>query len=308
MPKLIIPGGSGFLGLYLADFFASKNWQVVILSRSSKKSPNNNIRFVQWDGKSLGDWAKEIDGADAVVNMAGRTVNCRYTDENKAQILNSRLDSTKVLGEAIAQASNPPSVWINSSSATYYKDTRGDLPPNDEYNGQTGNDFSMGVCQAWERVFEEAKVQDVVRKIPLRTTIVIGKGGGAMGPILNLVRWGLGGKQGPGTQYISWVHLQDFARVVDFLIQHKEVEGVINCAAPNPELNQDFMRKLRKACKQPIGIPLSVGMLKLGAMMIKTEVELLLKSRKVVSKRLEELGFEFDYPTLEAAFEEIVKK
>ncbi len=308
MAKLVIPGGSGFLGLYLADYFSQKGWDVVIFSRSQKKSENSKIRYVQWDGKTLGDWVKEIDGADALVNMAGRTVNCRYTEENKAQILNSRLDSTKVLGEAIAQASHPPEVWINSSSATYYKDTRGDAPANDEYHGQTGNDFSMGVCQAWERVFQEAKVPDSVRKIPLRTTIVIGKGGGAMGPILNLVRKGLGGAQGPGTQYISWVHIHDFARCTDFLIAQKEVSGVINCAAPQPELNRDFMRKLRKACGVPFGMPLAVWMLKLGAILIKTEVELILKSRKVISKRLEELGFEFEYPTLEKAFAEIVGK
>lgn len=308
MPKLIIPGGSGFLGLYLADYFEQKGWEVVIISRSQRESTKENIRYVQWDGKTLGPWAKELDGADAVVNMAGRTVNCRYTDENKAQILNSRLDSTKILGEAINQASTTPTIWINSSSATYYRDTRGDLPPNDEYNGQTGKDFSMGVCQQWERAFNEAKTPDTLRKIALRTTIVLGKGGGAMGPILNLVRRGAGGKQGPGTQYISWVHIHDFSRVIDFLIENKKVDGVINCAAPYPEQNKDFMYKLRKACKQPIGIPLTVWMLKLGAIMIKTEVELILKSRKVVSKRLEELGFEFEYPNLETAFEEIVQK
>ena len=304
--KLIIPGGSGFLGLYLADYFSQQGWEVVILSRSAKASTDKNIRFVQWDGKTLGDWAKELEGADAVVNMAGRTVNCRYTDTNKAEILNSRIDSTRILGEAIAKCQQAPRLWLNSSSATYYKDTRGDLPANDEYNGETGQDFSMGVCQAWEKAFDEAVVPNSVRKIALRTSIVIGKGGGAMEPILNLVRRFVGGAQGAGTQYISWVHLHDFARVIDFLIERDDISGVINCAAPNPEQNKDFMRKLRKACRVPFGLPMPVFLLRFGAILIQTEAELILKSRKVVSKRLAEAGFEFEYPTLEKAFAEIV--
>ena len=164
----------------------------------------------------------------------------------------------------------------------------------------------MGVCQAWEKVFNEANVGRSVRKIALRTTIVIGKGGGAMEPILNLVRRFVGGAQGPGTQFISWVHIHDFARVIDFLIQREEISGAINCAAPNPEQNKDFMAKLRKACGVPFGIPMPVFLLKFGAILIQTEVELILKSRKVISKRLAEAGFEFEYPTLEKAFAEIV--
>lgn len=304
--KLIIPGGSGFLGLYLAAYFSQKGWEVVILSRSEKNGKDKNIRFVKWDGKTLDNWAKELEGADVVVNMAGRTVNCRYTEENKAEILNSRINSTRVLGEAIAQCQQVPKIWINSSSATYYKDTRGDLPPNDEYNGQTGTDFSMGVCQAWEKAFNESAVPDSVRKIALRTTIVLGKGGGAMQPIINLVRRFVGGAQGLGTQYISWVHIHDFARVIDFLIERDDISGVVNCAAPNPEQNKDFMRKLRKACGVSFGLPMPVFLLRFGAILIQTEVELILKSRKVVSKRLAEAGFEFEYPTLEKAFEEIV--
>ena len=305
--KLIIPGGSGFLGLYLAEYFSKKGWEIVILTRGAK-APQGNIRYVHWDGKTIGPWADELDGADAVVNMAGRTVNCRYTDKNKAEILNSRLDSTKVLGEAIAKAANPPKIWINSSSATYYKDTRGSLPANDEYNGQTGSDFSMGVCQAWEKQFNESATPANVRKIALRSTIVLGKQGGAMEPILGLVKKFAGGAQGPGTQYISWVHVHDFARIVDFLIERTDITGAINCAAPNPELNRDFMSKLRKACKVPFGLPMPEWMLRMGAVLIQTETELILKSRKVVSKRLEEAGFNFDYPTVEKAFEEIVSR
>lgn len=303
---MIIPGGSGFLGLYLARYLSLRGWESVILSRKETKSEYENIRYVQWDGKTLGDWQKELEGADALVNMAGRTVNCRYTEENKRQIIDSRVDSTKVLGEAVAACQNPPELWLNSSTSTIYKDTRGNLPANDEYNGVLGDDFSMNVAKTWEKTFEEAKVQDSVRKIALRTAIVLGRDGGAMEPILNLVRVGLGGKQGPGTQWVSWVHVEDFSRVIEFLFEQKEVKGIINCAAPHPELNQNFMLKLRRSYGRWFGFPVPTFMLKMGAVMIKTEVELVLKSRKAVSKRLEELGFEFKYKKVEQAFDQIV--
>ncbi|MCP4440666.1 MAG: TIGR01777 family protein [Aureispira sp.] len=306
MKKMIIPGGSGFLGLYLARYLSLRGWESIILSRKETESEYDNIRYVQWDGKTLGDWKKEFEGADAVVNMAGRTVNCRYTEENKRQIMDSRVDSTKVLGEAIAACQNPPKLWVNSSTATIYKDTRGDQPANDEYNGVLGDDFSMNVAKTWEKTFNEAKVQSSVRKVALRTAIVLGRDGGAMGPILNLVSVGLGGKQGPGTQWVSWVHVEDFSRIIEFLVEKEEVEGIINCAAPNPELNKNFMRKLRYVYRRWFGFPLPTFLLKFGAILIRTEVELVLKSRKAVSKRLAELGFEFKYKKVEDAFEQIV--
>lgn len=302
---MIIPGGSGYLGLYLANYFSDKNWEVVILSRSVGKSAKN-IRFVHWDGKNPGEWFKEIDGADVIVNMAGRTVNCRYTKKNKAEILNSRIDSTKILGEAIAKCVHPPKLWINSSSATYYQDTRGDRPANDEYNGLSGNDFSMSVCQAWEKTFYEAPIIESVRKIALRCSIVLGKNGGAMEPILGLTRNFLGGTQGPGNQFISWVHIKDFARTVEFLIEKPDLSGAINCAAPNPVINKEFMAKLRKTLKISIGMPMPAWLLGFGAVLIQTEPELILKSRKVISKKLEDAGFVFEYGIVADAFKEIV--
>jgi uncharacterized protein (TIGR01777 family) len=306
MPRLVIPGGSGFLGLQLARFFAQKGWDVIILSRSEKPS-YGKVKFVQWDGKILGDWAKEIDGADAVVNMAGRTVNCRYNDKNKKQILDSRIDSTAILGKAIAEAVKKPSLWINSSSATIYEDTRGDLPPNDEYNGKLGNDFSPGICKAWEKEFTVAEVPEV-RRVALRTAIVIGKEpGGALEYLINLTKLWLGGTQGGGDQFISWVHLRDFARVVEFVIEKEHISGVINCAAPNPVTNKDFMAKLRKSLGRSWGLPVPNFLLEIGVVLLRTQTELVLKSRKVVSKRLEEEGFKFDFNTLDEAFEEICK-
>jgi len=306
MPKLIIPGGSGFLGLYLAKFFNQKGWEVFILSRSAARK-SEYATFVQWDGKHLDKWTSVLEGADAVVNMAGRTVNCRYNEENKRQILESRLDSTQIIGKAIAACQDPPKVWINSSSATIYKDTRGDTPPNDEFSERIGDDFSMTVCKKWEKAFSEAAV-GACRKIALRTAIVIAKEpGGALEYLIKLTKTFLGGTQGMGEQFVSWVHLYDFARVVDFLIAHEEMEGVVNCAAPNPVTNETFMRKLREACGRSWGLPMPAWLLEVGAVFIRTQTELILKSRKVVSKRLPDAGFKFDYPTLDAAFEQICK-
>jgi len=306
MPRLVIPGGSGFLGLKLARYFIKKGWKVTILSRS-KKLAYGKINFLQWDGKTLGDWAKVIDGADVVVNMAGRTVNCRYNDENKRQILDSRIDSTSVLGQAIGQAVKKPSLWINSSSATIYEDTRGDLPANDEYNGKIGNDFSPGICKAWEKEFAAAAVPNV-RKVALRTAIVIGKEpGGALEYLINLTKLWLGGTQGKGDQFISWVHLEDFARVVEFIIEKEHISGVINCAAPAPVTNKDFMAKLRKEVGRSWGLPMPKFLLEIGVLLLRTQTELVLKSRKVISKRLEEEGFEFEFNTVDEAFKEICK-
>ncbi len=307
MPKLIIPGGSGFLGLQLARHFGAKGWMVYILSRQQKAS-EGNIHYLHWDGKTLGAWAKEIDGADALVNMAGRTVNCRYNETNKKQILDSRIDSTRILGEAVAQATKKPKVWINSSSATIYQDTRGNLAANNEYDGKVGTDFSMNICKAWEKEFKAAP-SDSVRKIALRSAIVIGKEpGGAMEYLINLSKLWLGGTQGSGQQFISWVHLEDFGRIVEFLIEQEHISGVINCAAPNPVTNQTFMKELRNAVGRSWGLPIPKFLLEVGAIFLRTQTELVLKSRKVVSKRLEEEGFQFKYATIQTAFKEICEK
>lgn len=304
MPRLVIPGGSGFLGLQLAHYFSNKGWDVVILSRNSKPQ-QGSVQFLKWDGVTLGDWATAIDGADVIVNMAGRTVNCRYNEKNKKQILDSRIDSTRVLGQAIAQAKQQPKVWINSSSATIYKDTRGDSPANDEYDGITGTDFSPGICKAWEKEFDAAPTPNV-RRIALRTAIVIGKEpGGALEYLINLTKIWLGGTQGSGDQFVSWVHLYDFARTIEFLIEKEHISGVVNCAAPNPVTNKEFMSKLRNAVGRSWGLPMPNFLLEIGTILLQTQTELVLKSRKVVSKRLEEEGFIFEYNTVDEAFKQI---
>jgi uncharacterized protein (TIGR01777 family) len=308
-PKMIIAGGSGFMGRSLVAYFASQ-FEIVVLSRKAAYK-TSSARFVQWNGKDLGEWKHEIEGASVLLNLTGRSVNCRYTPKNRVEILNSRLDATQVLGEAIQQNISPPSLWINVASATIYKH-RFDQA-NDEETGLIGGTqevkdlFSIEVCEAWEHVFNAIETPQT-RKVCLRTAMVLGKDkGGVMEMMMRLTRLGLGGTMGNGKQFMSWIHEQDFCRLVEWLIDQEHVSGTLNAAAPNPIPNKEFMSLLRQAMNQKIGLPASRWMLELGAVFLRTETELILKSRRVVSKRLADLGFAFQYPTAEEAFEAICK-
>lgn len=302
--KIILPGGSGFLGQALINYYSKSDHTFVVLSRGPARR-EGAVSYVQWDGKTLqGNWTAYLEKADALINMAGRTVNCRYTDANKHQILASRLASTTVLGEALQQLEQPPKVWLNSSSATIYEDTRGNAPANTEYSPHIGDDFSMTVCQRWEAAFWAA-LPESVRPVVLRTTIVLGDGS-ALAPLAGLAKVGLGGRQGSGDQYFSWIHVQDFVRAIDHLIQTPTAEGIYNLAAPQPVTNREQMRLMRQAVGRSFGLPLAPWMLRLGALFIGTETELVLKSRKVISERLPEAGFLFDFPTLETALQDLL--
>jgi uncharacterized protein (TIGR01777 family) len=246
-----------------------------------------------------------VDGADAVVNLAGRTVNCRYTAKHRREIYDSRLLSTRVIGEAIAAARRPPGVWVNSSSATIYRDARDRAM--DEATGEIGTGFSVDVCQQWEAAFTGAATPAGVRKVALRTAIAIGAGaGGAFEAFVRVVRLGLGGRMGDGGQFVSWVHVRDFCRAVEFVIGRGDLAGAVNVAAPNPVTNAEFMRVLRRACGRRIGLPAMRWMLEAGAFALRTETELLLKSRRVVPGRLLAAGFEFEFPEVAEAVGEIL--
>lgn len=302
--KIILPGGSGFLGQALLNYYSKDAHTFVVLSRRPTRQ-EGAVSYIQWDGKTLeGNWVTHLEGADALINMAGRTVNCRYTDANKHEILASRLESTAVLGKALQQLEQPPKVWLNSSSATIYEDTRGSTPANTEYSSHIGDDFSMTVCQRWEAAFWAA-LPESVRPVVLRTAIVLGDGS-ALAPLAGLAKVGLGGRQGCGEQYFSWIHIQDFVRAIDHLIQTPTTEGVYNLAAPQPVTNREQMRLMRQAVGRSFGIPLAPWMLRLGAVFMGTETELILKSRKVISERLPESGFSFDFPTLDAALQDLL--
>ncbi|MBV9070474.1 MAG: DUF1731 domain-containing protein [Acidobacteria bacterium] len=301
--KIVIPGGSGHLGTILARAFYPQH-EVVVLNRHRALKP---WRTVAWDGVNLGSWAGEIDGADVVINLAGRHVNCRYTEANKREILQSRVDSTRVVGEAIAAAQNPPHLWIQASTATVYPH-RSDAPSDEttpiSEDGPAAWRFSVEVGRQWELALDEAKTPRT-RKVKLRSAVVMTPDAGTPFSIfLNLVRFGLGGKAGDGRQFVSWVHHDDFVRAIRFLIDQRFIAGVVNIAAPNPLPNADFMRAIRKAWGVPFGIPAGRRLLKVVAFLIRSEPELLLKSRRAVSGVLTRNGFRFQHPTWpEAAIE-----
>lgn len=300
--KLILPGGAGFLGRVLTAHFAAQGWKIVVLSRGN--SAPDGARLVFWDGETLGDWAHEFEGADAVVNLAGRSVNCRYNAKNKQEIYDSRLKSTKVIGEAIARCEKPPPVWINSSSATIYR--HAEDREMDESNGEIGSGFSVDVCQKWEAELNAAKTPRT-RKIALRAAMVFGpQPGGVMDAFATITRRGLGGALGNGSQFVSWIHADDFARSVQWIIEHEELSGAINCAAPGPLPNREFMRILRAACRVSFGLPTAKWMLEIGAFFMGTETELMLKSRRVVPGKLLQSGFAFKFTDWRAACEDIV--
>ncbi len=301
--KIILAGGSGFLGQSLAEHFVARGCEVVVLSR--RPAPDQSqIRRALWDAKGPGDWVRELDGAHAVINLTGRSVDCRYNAANRQEILHSRLDATRVLGEAIHGCAKRPAVWLNAASATIYADTRGDTPANDEEQGVIGEGFSVDVCRAWEKTFWDAEVPGL-RKVLMRIAIVLGEAG-AMGPMKRMARLGLGGKMGSGEQFMSWLHVDDFVRMVDFLIENQGARGTYNLASPFPVSNRVFMRSLRAALGRPLGLPSPGWLLKLGARFIRTETELILKSRKVAPKRFEDAGFSWKYPRVDQALDALV--
>ncbi len=299
--KIVIPGGSGYVGTVLARALHASGNEVVVLSRRPKQSP---WRTVQWDGEKLGKWTEEFEAADAIINLAGQSVNCRYTAENRRIITESRLKSTKVVGEAITQAWTPPRVWLQASTATIYAH-RYDAP-NDELTGIIGGSepnapdtwrFSIEVATSWERALKDSPTPNT-RRVAMRSAIVMHPDSGSPFDILlHLVRFGLGGQAGDGRQYMSWIHETDFVRAVLWLIEHEELEGPVNIAAPNPLPNADFMMALREAWGHPFGIPAPKWMLELGAFICQSETELILKSRRVVPTKLLESGFTFRFPT-----------
>ena len=299
--KIVIPGGSGQVGSLLARAFGRDGHDVVILSRDPGSVRGSTAG---WDGVNLGPWVDVIDGADVVINMAGHTVNCRYHDANRQRILNSRIDSTRVVGEAIAQSSRPPRTWLQASTATIYahrydaaNDEQTGIIGGREENAPSSWRFSIEVATSWERTIDAAEVPRT-RKVKLRSAMIMSPDrGGILDVLLGLVRLGLGGRSGDGRQYVSWIHHEDFVRAVYWLIQHDDVDGAVNLASPNPLPNAAFMSALCDAWGTRIGLPATAWMLELGAIVLGTETELVLKSRRVIPGRLLQLGFSFHHPT-----------
>jgi NAD dependent epimerase/dehydratase family enzyme len=354
--RIVIAGGTGFIGQALARYFGKDN-HVVILSRKTVNGHNNsysnkllkasdgyNITYWRWDGRNVEKhWMNEIEGCDIVINLAGRSVNCRYNERNKQEILNSRVQATHTLGEAIRKATVPPKLWINAASATIYRhatdraqdeetgeisEWRKDNMPysfldrlrfrckkakarlaygkDSEQYKALDKDFSVFICRHWEQGFFEERTP-FTRKVALRAAITLGAGG-VMVPYFNLLKTGLGGYQGNGQQLYSWVHEEDLCRLVEWCYEQKEAEGIYNCAAPNPVTNAAFMSILRKATGHKFGLPAFTWMLEMGAFLIGTETELVLKSRWVMPGRLLRSGFRFNYTLPEEAIKAVVEQ
>jgi uncharacterized protein (TIGR01777 family) len=311
--KIVIAGGSGQLGTLLSRAFHGPGDEVVVLSRGEPRS-EDGVRRLRWDGRSMGAWAAEIDGCDAVINLAGRSVNCRYTPANLRQMMDSRVDSARVVGAAIAAADEPPPVWLQMSTATIYAH-RFD-GPNDELTGTIGGDeagvpgywsFSVAIAKAWEAAQEQADTPHT-RKVALRTAMVMDPApGGVFHVLRRMARLGLGGPVAGGRQFVSWIHDRDFVRAVIFLLEREDLAGAVNLAAPGPLPQRDFMRTLRAAARVPIGLPATRGMAELGAWVIRSDTELLLKSRRVVPARLLDAGFAFDFPRWPEAARDLVR-
>jgi uncharacterized protein len=311
--KVIIPGGTGQVGVVLARAFAADGHEVVVLSRRPGGC-NDPWKVVEWDAETLGGWTSEIDGADVVINLAGRSVNCRYNSLNRHLIKESRIKSTVVIGQAIGEAPRPPKLWLQSSTATIYAHRYN--APNDEGTGILGGAeddvpdtwrFSIDVATSWERAAMEAVVPQT-RRVLLRSAMIMSPDhGGVFDTLLSLVRHGLGGQNGDGRQYVSWIHDQDFVRSLYWLIDH-DLEGPVNLAAPFPIPNAEFMRTLRTAWGIRVGLPSTRWMLEIGTFALRSETELILKSRRVVPGRLLESGFTFQFPTWTKAAEDLCRR
>ncbi|ONH62576.1 epimerase [Frankia sp. CcI49] len=322
--KIIIPGGTGHLGRLLTGAFLDAGHEVVVLSRREPAPAGaagradarpGDGRVVCWDGRTLGPWAAEVDGADAVINLAGRSVNCRYTQRNLQEMMASRVDSATVVGAAIARAAAPPRVWLQMSTATIYAHSHDQA--NDEATGVVGGAepgvpaywaFSVDIARAWESAQADAPTPRT-RKVALRASMVMAPGrGGAFDMLWRMARLGLGGPVAGGRQYMSWIHGDDFARAVALLLAREDLTGPVNLASPEPLPYRDFMAQLRAAAGVPVGLPATAWMAELGAFLLRSDTELLLKSRRVVPGRLLDAGFVFAHPQWQAAARDLVTR
>ncbi|HRH38879.1 MAG TPA: TIGR01777 family oxidoreductase, partial [Flavobacteriales bacterium] len=285
--KVILAGGTGTMGVILQAHFAERGDEVVVLTRNTNRSHQPHVRLVAWDARTSGPWCSELQGADVVINLAGKSVDCRYSAANRTEILESRTRATRVLGEAIGRCSDPPALWVNMSSATVYRHAEDRAM--DEETGELGKDFSPQVVLAWEKEFF-ARAKANVRQVAVRSAMVFSQRGGAFPRFAQLTRMGLGGHHGSGKQYVSWVHEEDVKRFFQWLIETPTAEGIINLAAPNPLHETDLMRGLRDRIKPAVFFNVPAWVLPIGAWFMRTEVELVLKSRRVVPAKAMRLG------------------
>ncbi len=300
--KIVLAGGNGYIGTVLAEYYKTIAKEVVILSRRFQPTVGN-VKTLVWDGKQEGEWVNELEDTDLLVNLCGKNVNCRYTEKNKQEIISSRVDPTNLLNNMVLKLQHPPKLWINVTSATIYR--HAEDHPQDELNGEIGHGFSVDVCRAWENAFFKVNTAHT-RKIALRMGIVFGKHDGVFPRLLNLVKFGLGGQQGNGQQYVSWIHEDDIAQITEWLLEHPEVNGIINATAPTPIKNAEQMQLIRSIYGKRLGLPAPKWLLAIGALLIGSETELILKSRWVVPARLIEAGYVFKVADIKDAIKACV--
>ncbi|HXW92181.1 MAG TPA: TIGR01777 family oxidoreductase [Terriglobales bacterium] len=310
--RIVLPGGSGQIGTLLSRHFHAHGHDVVTLTRKAAPVP---WRVVEWDGESLGHWVSELENSDVVINLAGKGVNCRYTAANREAIKESRMQTTRLLGKAIGKTLHPRRLWMNASTATIYRHSYD--RPMDEQTGEIGGNesdapskwkFSIDVATSWEAAFFEA-VTPNTRKVALRSAMIMSPDRhGVFDTLLRLVRFGLGGTTANGRQFISWIHDADFISSIEYLIALDELSGTVNLASPNPVPNREFMRALRQAWGTRIGLPAAGWMLEIATVFLRTETELVLKSRRVIPRRLLESGFRFQFPDWHPAAQNLVAR
>lgn len=302
-PQIVLFAANGFLGRYLARHYQRMGREVVCVARHRDGWSGDGM-FLEWDGKTSGPWTLALEGAERVINLAGRSVNCRYDARNRREIIESRVDSTRVIGEAIAACRVPPKLWMNASTATWYRHAEDQAQ--DEWEGEPGEGFSVEVARAWEEAFFAAKVPGETRKVALRTGMVLANEYGTVFEVLrHLTRRGLGGAMGKGSQRVSWIHMDDMIAAIDFIAADPLLDGVFNLTAPEAPTNRELMRAFREQQGAPFGLPAARWMLELGARLMHTETELVLKSRWADPRRLREEGFRWRWPRVDAALADL---
>lgn len=300
MKRVILAGGSGFIGQALGSVLVASGYEIVVLGRGEPHQ-KDGVNHLQWDGTKAGPWTSALDGAEAVVNLTGKNINCRHTLENQQEIIRSRVDSVRVLGEGIARCATPPGVFVQASGVGYYGDTGDRIADED---APSGHDFPAEVCRQWEGAFNALDFPGT-RKVVLRLGVVLGRDRGALSVLESLTRWFLGGAVGSGGQFLSWVHLSDAVRMFVAAIEEHQLAGVFNTTAPTPVTNREFMRELRRALHRPWSPPVPAPLARIGAWLMGTDGDLALLSSRCVPRRFLEHGFEFRFPTLREAFEDL---
>jgi len=300
--RIVIAGGSGFVGSALAREFSARDYEVVILTRSPRER-TDGVREVAWDGEHIGEWIQFLDGAEAVINLAGRTVNCIHSPENLRQINESRVNSVRAIAGAFEHVAHPPRVWVQAGGIGFYGDCGSRTC---DETAPSGTNHLANICRSWEGAFNSANVKNS-RRVILRIGVVLGLGGGGLPVMAKLTRFFLGGSAGNGRQYFSWIHLADLARMFVAAVENENLSGTFNAVAPNPLTNAEFMGELRRALHRPWSPPAPEFAVRIGARLMKTEPSFALASCRCAPKKFLEAGFQFQFSNLRPALEDIFR-